>query len=364
MNSPTQLGLPAKGLYVDQDGRVINTHSMLKTFRRCPKQAEFKYVHRLKPRTLGSPLKRGVWVHELLEAYHSGGDWKAVHQKYCYEFAKLFDEEKEYYGDLPNEIERVMRSYIWHYKKDPWTYHKLEFQVEAELPDGSTYRGKVDALIENQFGLWLVDHKTHKSLPDHSFRLLDSQSVLYIWAARRMGIQVQGFIWNYIRWKAPSVPTLLKSGERLSKVASDTDYPTYIKALKKYKEENPQFKITTEYKDRARYLQGLQYEFGSPQRSTFFRRDVLEKSDDMIERAVKENFHTAQRMNAYDFSDKAAVERVVERSCSFSCSYVDLCTADLMGANTRPIIRQNYIEGDPNDYYNDRAGDYDKEQQR
>jgi hypothetical protein len=42
------------GLYTDdKTGKLISTHSMLKTFRRCPKQAEFKYVHRLKPRRLG-----------------------------------------------------------------------------------------------------------------------------------------------------------------------------------------------------------------------------------------------------------------------------------------------------------------------
>lgn len=346
----------AKGLYIDDEGRVINTHSQLKTFRRCPKQAQFKYAMRLKPRLLGSPLKRGSWVHELLEVYHSGGDWLAHHKKLSAEFSRLFDEEKDYYGDLPTEIEAVMRSYIWHYQKDPWVIHEVEFQVEAPLPDGSIYRGKVDALIENQFGLWLVDHKTHKTLPDHSFRLLDAQSALYLWAAQQMGIPVLGFIWNYIKWKAPSVPVLLKDGSRLSKSPCDTDFPTYVKAIKRYKVENPKFVVTPEYKIRAEYLKSLRYKPGYPQQSTFFRRDILEKSPDMLERVVKENFRTAQRMNSYDFTDNDSVERTVDRSCTFSCSYTDLCTIDLMGGNTGPLIKQNYVVGDPNDYYNDRVG--------
>ena len=352
----TAIDLPPPGLYLDDESRVINTHSMLKTFRRCPKQAEFKYVHRLKPRLLGSPLKRGTWIHSLLEEHHAGRDWRAMHAKLSAQFNKMFDEEKDFYGDMPTEIKTIMESYAWHYKNDPWIVHETEFQIEAEFPDGSIYRGKVDALVENQFGLWLVDHKSHKSLPDHSFRLLDSQSALYLWAAQQNGIPVLGFIWNYLRWKAPSVPQILKDGSRLSKSACDTDYPTYVRALKRYKEEYG-LKITPEYKERARYLKSLQYKPGMPQASGFFRRDVLEKSPEMLERAMRENFHTAQRMNTYDFRDKAAVERVVERSCSFSCSYTDLCTADLMGANTRPLIKQNYIVGDPNDYYNDRAGD-------
>lgn len=351
----------AQGLYIDSDGRVINTHSQLKTFRRCPKQAEFKYALRLKPRLLGSPLKRGKWVHELLEVHHSGGDWLAHHRKLSAKFNQMFDEEKDYYGDLPVEIEAVMRSYIWHYKNDPWKVHEVEFQVEAPFPDGTIYRGKVDSLIENQFGLWLVDHKSHKSLPDHNFRLLDAQSSLYLWAAQMMGIPVLGFIWNYLRWKAPSIPVLLKDGSRLSRSACDTDFPTYVRAIKAYKEDNPKFIVTAEYKARAEYLKSLQYRPGTPQQSTFFRRDVLEKSPEMIAKVVKENFRTAQRMNTYDFTDPDSVERTVDRSCTFSCSYTDLCTAQLVGGNIRPIIKQNYTLGDPNDYYNDRAGEVVKD---
>lgn len=347
---------PPAGLYI-QDGKSIVTHSMMKTFRRCPKQAEFKYVHRLKPRRLGSPLKRGTWFHALLEAYHGGGDWKKLHKQLCYEFSKLFDEEKDYYGDMPTEMERIMRSYIWHYAADPWKYHEVEMQLEAPLPDGTIYRGKVDALIENQFGLWLVDHKTHKTLPDHSFRLLDAQSALYIWAAQQNDIPVLGFIWNYVRWKAPSVPKLLKAGNRISDSAIDTDFPTFATALKKYKEENPKtFQVRDKDRHLARALKSQRYEFGKTQTSAFFRRDVLEKSPQMIEQVVMENFHTAQRMNTY-YQDGGAVERVVERGCSFSCSFVDLCTAELMGANTKPLLKQNYEVGDPNDYYNDRAGE-------
>lgn len=344
-----------KGLYLDEDGRVINTHSMLKTFRRCPKQAEFKYIHRLKPRMLGGPLKRGTWIHSLLEEHHAGRDWRAMHAKLSAQFGLMFDEEKEFYGDMPTEIGIIMRSYEWHYKSDPWIVHEIEFQIETEFPDGSIYRGKVDALIENQFGLWLVDHKSHKSLPDHNFRLLDSQSALYLWAAQRNKIPVQGFIWNYLRWKAPSIPSLLKDGSRISKSACDTDYPTYVRAIRKYSEENPNFKVTAEYKAHAEYLKSLRYDVNKPQQSTFFRRDILEKLPDMLDRVAMENFHTARRMNSYDFTE--AVERVVERSCTFSCSYIDLCAADMMGANTRPIIKQNYITGDPNDYYNDKAGE-------
>lgn len=341
-------------LYVD-DGQPIVTHSMLKTFRRCPKQAEFKYVHRLKPRRVGVHLKRGVWVHELLEAFHNGDDWRALHAKLSQEFNEMFDEEKEYYGDMPTEIARIMESYVWHYKADTWIVHDTEFTVEMPMPDGTLYRGKVDALVENDFGLWLVDHKSHKTLPDLKFRLLDAQSALYLAAARSMGLNVQGFIWNYIRWKAPSVPEAVYNNTRLSKRALDTDYPTFYRTLKQYKEEFPNFRISAEDKERLAYLKAQRFKWGEPQTSTFFRRDVLEKSDAMLDRVLAENAHTTRRMNEYDFEDRDAVERVVDRGCTFSCSYNDICSVQLMGGNIKPLLKQNYKVGDPNDYYQDRT---------
>ena len=348
---------PSYGLYIDPEtGHRISTHSMLKTFRRCPKQAEFKYVHRLKPRMIGSPLKRGSWVHELLEEHHNGRDWRIRHAQLSAKFDELFDEEKDYYGDMPTEIATIMESYEWHYRDDPWEVLETEFQIETEFPDGTIYRGKVDALIQNAFGMWVVDHKTHKTLPDHSFRLLDAQSALYLWACLRNKLPVQGFIWNYVRWKAPSIPVLLKDGSRLSKSACDTDYPTLYRTLKKYQEERG-YKLTQFDKDWLARLKAQRYEVGKPQESTFFRRDMLEKDRAMLKRVATGNYVTSKRMHSYNFTNPDAVERVVERGCAFSCSYTDICAAELMGANIMPMIKQNYIVGDPNDYYQDKAGD-------
>lgn len=354
--TPGSLWTPGQALYPHPEtGQPILTNSMLGAFRRCIKQSEYKYVHRLKPKRLGSPLKRGTWVHELLEVDAKGGNWKKRHKELSRQFDRMFDEEKDFYGDLPDEISRVMKSYFWHYKHDPWKYHEVELELTAELPNGVLLRIKFDGLIENQWGLWLVDHKTHKTLPDITYRMLDTQSPIYIWVARQNGIPVNGFIWNYLRWKAPTIPQLLKDGSRLSKRATDTDYPTFKKALKDYGLDPTPYEHQLEVLKKARYVPG------EPQTSTFFRRDVFEKPDDLIERVLKEAMRSADRMNSYDWSDSDAVERTVGRHCQFMCSYSDLCTMELLGGNTRPLIRQNYEVGDPMSYYHDRAGETDKD---
>lgn len=345
------------GIYFDERvGKDITTHSMLKTMLRCPNQAKYKYVQRLKPNVLGKPLKRGTWMHYLLEEHHAGRDWRAKHAQLSNKFAELFDEEKDFYGDLPTECLLLMESYVWHYKADPWTVLETEYTVEAEFPDGTLYRGKVDALIENQHGMWLIDHKTHGRLPGHTFRLLDAQSALYLWAAKKMGLPVQGFIWNYLKTKPPSEPKLLKSGTRLSKVMGDTDYVTYTRALKRLKAERG-YRITADNVAYAAMLKGQRYVPGEPQLSQFFRRDILEKDDAMLKRVASAAYHTSKRMHSYPFHQEAIVERNLTGDCENFCSYRELCTTELMGGNTQFLRKHNYKVGDALDYYQDRAGE-------
>lgn len=345
------------GLYYDESvGKFVVTHSMIKAFRGCPRQTLYKQVDRLKPKILGTPLKRGTWMHLLLEEHHSGRDWLKMHQTLSAQFAELMDEEKDHYGDLPRECKALMDAYVWHYEADPWTVHEVEYTLEAEFPDGTLYRGKVDAIIENQFGLWIADHKTHGNLPSHTFRLLDAQSSLYLWAAGKMGIPVQGFVWNYLRTKAPSKPTMLQNGSRLSKKLGDTDYLTFTREVNRLRREEG-YRVRAEDVEISRRLKGHRYVPGEPQLSPFFRRDILEKDPEMLRRVASEAYLTTKRMAKYPFHQRDAVERNVDSfKCDRYCGYRDLCTIELMGGNTRPLMK-NFKVGDPQDYYQDRAGE-------
>lgn len=338
------------GLYRDADtGQLISTHSMIKTFRRCPKQAQYKYIERLKPRMLGRPLRLGTWMHGLQEAKYLGNDWREQHDIYTSKWMKLFDEERDAIGDLPNDCKRLMQSYEWHYKNDNWKILETEFVLEAELPDGSKLRGRIDNLIEDQFGLWIVDHKWHRSFPDHSYRILDQQSGGYLWLALKNKIPVQGHIWNYGRSKAPTIPEFTKTGLISRWDRLDTDYLTAAKFIKAH----PELKNRQRYMAKLRYLQSLRYQFGKPQNSPFFRRVVVEKSPVMIKQAISEMYHTHKRMHAYPFDERDRVERVPDYTCKRSCSYLALCGAEA-ATGKRPVdFKRLYTVGDPMDYYND-----------
>lgn len=348
-------------LYRASDGITpVSSQSMIKSFRQCPREAYYKYALRLSPKVSSLPLERGKWVHSLLEAFYLGEDWKKVHKKYTKKFNDLFDEEKEKLGDLPREIEKLMESYFWFYG-DPkfkgynWVVHEVEFKVEAMMPNGHMFRGVVDMIIEDEYGIWLVDHKTHGRLPDWNYRMMDDQSGMYIWAAREMGIPVRGFIWNYISTTGFPKYKVLKNGSAFYKasIGAESCYPVFVKAVKAAKAENPDvFLAKPEDKEvvlaQAAILKQQRWQGpDSPGNSPYFRRDIIEKTDDLIERTLKPFMRTSETMHAYDFSDPDAVERNVNSCKGPFCSFKSLTMADMVSGNSDMIARREYKQGDP-----------------
>lgn len=332
-------------LYVNEDGVPIVTQSMLATFKECPRKTLYKYADRLKPKTQAKPLKRGNWIHTLLETHYSGGDWRKAHRKLCLQFDELFDEEKDALGDLPTEIEQIMRSYFWHYRDDAdWKVLEVELMIEVELPRIGLYRGRLDLLVETPYGLYVVDHKSHRALPDTDFRIRDAQSALYIWACRKAGYPVEGFVWNYIRYYAPR-PVKFNLNGALSKRQGETTYDAAYRSIR------AQDRDPRDYRDLLIPLQKQRYVHGGPQLSSFFRRSILEKDEDMLRQIVREAIHTGRRMNRYPFLRRNVVERNSTWMCG-RCSYRDLCSVELFGGNVQQVLR-GFRQGDPLEYYYD-----------
>jgi len=350
-------------LYETEDGRPITTQSMIKTFRMCPREAMYKYHDRLKPKKVSLPLTRGKWAHSLLEDHYQGKDWKIPHKKLTLAFSKLFDEEKEHLGDLPRELDVLMQSYFWHYgdpeyKDHRWTVHEVEKLIEADMPGGHLFRGKVDLIVEDQFGLWLVDHKTHGRMPDWEYRMLDEQSTLYTWAARENGIPVRGFIWNYLSTAGFPKYQVLKNGKQFysKSLTAESTAVAFKLAIDKAKLEYPDFGRDEEYQAvlRARMAELKRDRWKGPDvmpTSPYFRRDVLEKSTKLIDRVLKSVDRTSKTMHAYDFTDRDSVERDINACKGFMCSYKSLSMADLVTGDSRMTRQRDYIEHDPLAYH-------------
>ena len=298
--------------------------SELKTYQRCPKQHEYKYVDRLVPVKKSRPLFLGSWVHSALESYYTGGDWKIGHQPYLELYNQLFEEERtelDKRGKLPDIVTRILQSYMFYYKDDGWKVHAIEQHFEVETPlkiNGKvqTFQGIIDLVVEDEEGRrWVVDHKTAGTIPEPTaFHAMDPQLMLYPWAAKEAwGWDIAGIIYNYVKSKAPSIPKLNKDGS-LSKRKVATDYPTLYRFFRQNGYDPNEF---------ADILRPLR------RRSPFLRRYRLPREGHVTKEILLDSLATAKRIRT-----PHRRVRTITRDCSTMCSYHDLCRADLNGFDT------------------------------
>tara|TARA_B100001250_G_scaffold71155_1_gene57492 strand:- start:7173 stop:8126 length:954 start_codon:yes stop_codon:yes gene_type:complete len=308
------------------------SQSKLKTFRRCPKQYEYKYIEGLEPTRKSVPLALGNWIHSMLEAHYKGEDWLETYGELTHKFNGFLAEEKEHYGDLPGISARLMNGYMdfWEEEDKNLEIISVEEDFEVDIGKGLLFKFKPDMIVKDKrdgvISCW--DHKSNKTLPDTEWRNTDIQSTLYLWALNQLGIKVDQFIFNYIRTKPPTVPRMTKAG-RMSKVKIETDYPT----LKSFIEEND-LVIDDNLQT---WLDNLKAN------SNFYKRISIAKPQLLTNTMIEELYSTATMINFMDSDDDLAYYRVLNKACDWDCSFQDLCNADLMGSpQANQIRKQRY----------------------
>ena len=308
------------------------SQSKLKTFRRCPKQYEYKYIEGLEPTRKSVPLALGNWIHSMLEAHYKGEDWLETYGELTHKFNGFLAEEKEHYGDLPGISARLMNGYMdfWEEEDKNLEIISVEEDFEVDIGKGLLFKFKPDMIVKDKrdgvISCW--DHKSNKTLPDTEWRNTDIQSTLYLWALNQLGIKVDQFIFNYIRTKPPTVPRMTKAG-RMSKVKIETDYPT----LKSFIEEND-LVIDDNLQT---WLDNLKAN------SNFYKRISIAKPQLLTNTMIQELYSTATMINFMDSDDDLAYYRVLNKACDWDCSFQDLCNADLMGSpQANQIRKQRY----------------------
>lgn len=305
--------------------------SKAKVWRRCRQEFHYKYVDHLERKLPAVPLIRGNIIHELISVWMTGGNWREVLAGYVDKYNRLFMEEKELYGDLPSDIERIMENYTQKYQHDQFEYLAVELPFSVELLPGVNFNGRIDAIMRDaDKGLWVMETKTHKRLPDDDVRLMNLQTVLYTWVVPQLeqfeGQETKGVLWNYIRTKPPAIPELLKSGSLSQRRNIDSDYDTYLAEIRKHG-LNPD-----DYASILSVLEGKQ--------DRFFRRIHFPRPPQNLTQAVlRDLIITAEEImdylgigwSEYDL-DTRPRPRLYRNLSSFQCkgcAYRPLCEAEL-----------------------------------
>lgn len=298
------------------------SQSRIKLWRKCHKAYDYKYRQGLDRRTAPSALARGVTIHEMLDAHVLGQDWQIPLGVYRQNYAKMYDDEAEGYP-TPEELESLFKRYQAKYAGDGLDYQgRSEITVEVEHR-GMLFKGIADKLpVDAQGRTWLMDHKTHKVLPDEDARFSDIQTVLYYWAFREAGEKVDGVLWDYLRTKPPAVPEKLVKGGLSKRANIDTDYETYLKAVMD-NGLNP-----ADYQDMLDKVKG----------NTFFKRIFLPKPNEaLVQSVVSDFFDTAE-----EIASSTSSVRNMTKDCKM-CSYYQLCSAEVRGLDSDFIRKQLFV---------------------
>ncbi len=322
-----------------KDEIILEVHqSSLKTWRHCHRCYYYKFIQGLERRNKPNALVRGTIVHAMIEAKAKGEDPWEIFDNYIEENQKIFQEEQEYFG-MEEMISDIMEGYFSYYKNDdlkPYPicrkgeeikYAEHRFTVPLVLEMGIYFGGTIDMIVQDEKGrIWLMDHKTHKTLPKGDIAYLNIQSNLYAWAMEQDPDLPKpvGMIWNYIRWKQPSKPNILKDGSISKSSKIDTTWDIYKKAIR---EAGLNIK---DYEDMKEVLKGKEEDF--------YVRHYLPFNKHVQDNILEDTISTAKEIYAVAESRK---DRNITRDCSW-CEFYPLCQAELKGLDISTMLKFEY----------------------
>lgn len=296
----------------------------LNTISRCIRKGYYSYVRKLKRAVPSIAPARGILGHECLAALYSGKDWREPIQKVSIDLSKVFEEERKDYASLPGDMFRLIRGYILRYQGDKhWKIHAVELPFVVKTPGGHELEGRMDLVIEDDVGVYVLDHKFVSTIPQDSVRFMDAQTALYQYAGEQLGLNPVGVIFNYIRTKAPTVPKLLKNGT-MSRAKIDTDKVTYIKSLRDHGLDPADYAdFIATLDDNAFYRR---FKLPKPQHLVDCTLDDFDKWMDIFEECIEKEYFP----------------RSTSRNCSWDCEFYRICQCELAGADPTYIIESYF----------------------
>lgn len=318
------------------------SHSRIRTARRCWKRHDYRYNQRLQRKRKAAPLLRGTLLHEMIDRFVTNRTAKKkldpyeVTRKAAKEYRQLFREQREEYGEtFIEDIDRIFAGYERTYANDKLIYVESEKEKRIEILPGVEFIYIIDKIVKDENGLrWIMDHKSHKNIPNEDARFSDLQLVFYVWAESEQGAPVDGLIWDYLRTKAPTIPEQLKNGGLSQAKSIATDYHTYYGELRRLGlDPKPYMSFLEELKAR-----------GS---KDFFQRVKLPTpSKEMIKSVVRDAKETTRQIITMGPDLKA---RNMTKDCSWDCDFYQLCHAEVRGLDADFVKKTQYEEREPDD---------------
>lgn len=306
------------------------SQSDMKSFRRCRKAFSFSRVQGLRKRRPKKQLFKGTILDEMISARSKRQDPWAILKKYEEDYRELLREEQEYYGDVIGDMRRIFTGYLRRYVDEKFTVVHDQLELLTTLPDGTEFVVHIDKVVrDEEKRLWIMDHKSHRNMPDQDKRFSDFQLIVYPWVWNKLNPKrpVTGIIWDYIRTKAPAIPEQLKAGGLSKRKNIDSDYETYLDEILRLN-LNPEH-----YQDMLEMLKA--------QPNTFFDRVTLPLPPDHVVKQILSDCMITSR-HIREARELDEYPRSMTYDCASTCEYYQLCQAELRGLDSDFIRKTEY----------------------
>lgn len=271
----------------------IWTNSRLKEYQTCPQKEFLRYHENIVPIHKNEALSLGSAVHKGLETRSIDEALELI------PISENVSSQEEYDAQLiiRGICEAMLEGYFELYPEFENHSPEFMFEMKARYPTKKgmrssrtrTISGKIDDIIYEDDGVWLVEYKTSgvldKSYIDRLY--IDSQVSFYMMALTRLGYKPKGIIYRVLR--KPSIKQ--KKGETVDQ---------YIERLK------------ADYKERKDFY----YYETKLYRST----EDLEEFEKMLWHEIKQEEKSVNEGNIFKHS--------VSCSQYGSCPYLPLCVGD------------------------------------
>jgi len=308
----------------------------------------------LQPKKPNNTLWLGTGVHHALQLYYEGKntllgafqEWADGEIERIKKDVGVWDEELDALNETKAQGEMILEHYAsWCKDKDNFEPYKMEVMFSLPITNPDTgeqlmvehpehggevpvvYEGRFDGIVKDDLGhYWILEHKTAKTFSAWDNILdMDEQISSYIWAAQYLfNIPVEGVIYNGLRKKEPTKPTVLKSGKGLSKNKSiDTTYDVYLQAIKDNGFD------PADYTDILNHLDN--------KGNKFFRREFVRRTHEAITSVQEQVFY-----EAIDMLSAEAFYPNPTRDCSWDCDFKEVCQMVQNREDYEPMLQELY----------------------
>ena len=278
--------------------------SSIKCFLTCRRKYCLRYVEGLEPLRKARPLSMGGAFHKGLEILWNGGDMTAAREAVA---ASYTPDQRIEAGFDPDLAETILCEYDARVHWKAWGIQKAERKFRINMGYGLWLNGYIDAVASCDSRGLLIETKLLSSIDDGYLNhlLWDDQAAIYLYAARRLGIEVSGIMYNIVQ--KPTIKPLRATPEGDRKFKKDGT----LYANQRDRDETM-----------AEYLERVKAWYADPERVPFVQHTVYRNEAQLKELEARVGMIAADIKAAY--KDDSWYPN--GGACAvMSCEYESLC---------------------------------------